>query len=379
MNYNKYCIELLAEMIAIRSFSQREEQMAKYVYNVLGNIGLDVQLQHIQGESFNVVANITNEIEQKSKIILGGHIDTVQPGYGWETDPFNMYEDDNHIYGLGSCDMKGGLAAQITVIKKLIDEGRITHSDIAFIGLADEERHSLGANSFIREFSNFVQEGVVIFAEPHFDHIVIGATGKLLLDLTVYGSRGHAATPESGVNAIDCMNDFLSNVRRKYEPLYFNKDIGSFNVLSIRGGKEEYSLEIPDSCFAIMNKQISVGENVDGFIKGLDDLYIEKVNKGTLLMKKSPPYYPAYLVNKDNQYLKGLVNVMTDYNSVEPELIINNSVSDGNLITTEIGIPTLLWGPKGNNYHRSNEYVDKSSLFSYIEMLEKYLLHSINY
>lgn len=73
--------------------------------------------------------------------------------------------------------------------------------------LCDEERHSIGAIEYVN-WTQEHQEQIAdfgIFAEPHYDHIVVGATGKALFRIEVIGSTCHGATPENGINAVSCM------------------------------------------------------------------------------------------------------------------------------------------------------------------------------
>lgn len=71
--------------------------------------------------------------------------------------------------------------------------------------------------------------------------------------------------------------------------------------------------------------------------------------------------------------MKNLLNIIHNNNNIVPELKINQSVSDGNILFTELSIPTVLYGPQGVNYHKENEYVLKDTMLSYMEILEKYI------
>lgn len=375
MDYNKYCIDLLRKLVSIPSESQNEEKIANFLCSWLENMGMKVKLQYISGESYNVIANVrgNKNSEQEKKLILGGHIDTVSANEQWKTDPFRLEEDGNFLYGLGAGDMKGGLAAQITVLKKLFDSNLDFAGEIEFIGLADEERHSIGANEYVNAKGDEKPADFAIFAEPHYDNIVIGSTGKVLLKLGVQGLSGHAATPESGINAIDCMASFISFLNKIYLPLYQKGKVGSLSVLRIFSKYEGYSLKIPDECTAYLNKQISIEENVDDFIRDIKNLFNKYVGKGVLEVTKEIPYYPSYQINNEISYLKNLLNLLRDDFSIKPDLKINQSVSDGNILFSKLSIPTILFGPKGVNYHKENEFVLKNTMFSYIEMLESFI------
>ena len=375
MYYSEYCISLLRKLISIPSESQNEENIANFLCSWLEDMGMKVKLQHISGKSCNVIASARGKRKEKQhkKLLLGGHIDTVSPNDRWRTDPYCLKEDGNFLYGLGTGDMKGGLAAQVTVLKKLFDSNLDFSGEIEFIGLADEERHSIGAHAYVKEKKAEYPADFAILAEPHYDNIVIGATGKALLNLDIRGITGHASIPESGINAIDCMALFINILNNEYTPLYKDNKAGSMCILRTFSKYEGYSLSIPEQCTSYLNKQLNSDENIDDFIKNIKDLYERHVGKGELTITKEIPFYSSYKINTDNAYFNNLLNIIYNNNNILPELKINRSVSDGNILFAELSIPTVLYGPQGVNYHKENEYVLKDTLLSYMGILEKYI------
>lgn len=375
MDYRAYCLDLLKKLVAIPSESQNEAAIAHFLYSLLEDMGMKARLQHISGKSYNVIAEIKGRRVQDhgKRLLLGGHIDTVSENNHWRTDPYCLTEEGDRLYGLGAGDMKGGLAAQITVLKKLLDSGLDFAGEIEFIGLADEERHSIGANFYVEEKKQDKSADFAIFAEPHYDNIVTGATGKILLKLEVQGKAGHASTPESGINAIDCMVKFLTVLNEIYMPMYYEGKAASFCVLQMASHYEGYSLNIPEECLVLLNKQLTVEERADIFIQKLKALYQEHVGKGIFTVTKEIPCYSSYQISHREEHLQRLLGVIHSQNCKEPELRINQSVSDGNVLYSELGIPTILFGPQGIDFHKENEYLLKSTLFSYMEILEKFI------
>lgn len=387
MTDRKFFMDILKQLVAIPSVSQNEEACAVFLTKFLKEeLGLDTVMHRVEGKSCNVTAALRG-IRGKGKgepdgrgrtLLLGGHLDTVSAGTGWSSDPLELKLEGDRVYGLGSADMKGGLAAQITVLKRLADEGADFKGQIELAALCDEERHSIGANAYAAEWKDRAAKGealpgFAIFGEPHYDNIVVGATGKMLLKLTVTGRAGHAANPETGVNAIDCMIRFLNGLRDKYDRLYREGDAASHCTLRIESRYEGYSLNIPEECSALLNKQLYVHENAEAFIEDLRGIYERTVGKGELTITREVPCYPSYQLDRENGELRRLLRLLDESYGFRPELRLNQSVSDGNILYHELDIPTVLFGPEGHNYHKPNEYMVLSSAYRYMDMLYDFI------
>lgn len=373
----KECIALLEKMVAIPSESQNEAQFAAFLEAYLRDVlGMESAVEPIEGKSCNVIGRWSNDAARR-KLILGGHIDTVSPAQGWEIDPYRLTRHGDELHGLGAADMKGGLAAQLTVLKRLRDEKRTLDAEIEFVGLADEERYSIGAHAYVRrvqEKNTLKESNLFLMGEPHFDNIVIGATGKILLSLEVQGKKGHAATPEKGINAIDCMARLLAAVKEKCMPLYAAGNCASYCCLKIESDYEGYSLTIPARCRCLLNKQLLPTESVDRFIGDLQRLYAEQVGEGELIVRREIPNYPAYQLSPEQKDIQKLTRHLKKYFTREPELRVNQSVSDGNILYNELGLPTILFGPQGIGFHTEKEYLKVSSLAEYMEELYTYII-----
>lgn len=119
------CLDLLRQLVAIPSESQNEEAHARFLADYLKDeLEMETQLQHVEGKSYNVTG-CWHPIKGKArrKLMLGGHLDTVSPTDLWETDPYRLVQQGDQLHGLGSGDMKGGLAAQLMVLKSLKEQG----------------------------------------------------------------------------------------------------------------------------------------------------------------------------------------------------------------------------------------------------------------
>ncbi len=366
--YRQYYMDTLSDLVGISSVSMHELAAAEYIRSRLEAIGCHAELDRLDEHSANVTARMRGR--GGAPILVGGHIDTVGVADGWTREPLKLTCEGDLAYGLGAGDMKGGIAALLTVLKLFSDTGEAPAGDVIFMGVADEERFSLGAEAFAAKGTD---AEYCVLAEPHYDEFVIGATGKTLLGLTVRGECGHAAKPETGVNAIENMTAFLFALDKKYRALYDGGGCGSHCVLHIWNEYPEYSLNIPDVCRALLNKQLLPDESEDAFIADVRGLFAEACPKCTLDMELRPPHYPSYVTDVNNAHFKRLERLAAATQGRPVRRRVNSAVSDANIIESRLGIPAVLFGPQGVNIHKANEHLVLSTAWGYMDTMYAFL------
>jgi len=156
-------------------------------------------------------------------VVFSTHVDTVPPF-------IPSSEDETHIYGRGSCDAKGIIAAQIAAAEKLRAAG--VYAGLLF--LVGEERDSLGAKVANQQAAGcrFLVNG-----EPTENRIAIASKGALRAEVTARGRMAHSAYPELGESAIDKLVEALRRLREM--PLPADPEVGpcTLNIGIIEGGR----------------------------------------------------------------------------------------------------------------------------------------------
>jgi acetylornithine deacetylase/succinyl-diaminopimelate desuccinylase family protein len=355
-----WCVEQLKRMIMVPSPTGEEEKISELIASLLNDIGFKVEYQWVENRRKNVIGRWKFD-DSSPTILVGGHIDTVRPACDWEKNPFVPIVENNRIFGLGACDMKGGIAALLTALRTLDERNRSFRGEIIFAGLVDEETFSKGARTFI---DSTINADMAFLAEPHFDEIIIGSFGKVLLEIQMEGKAAHASTPESGINAIVEAAKLIACLQE----LPLRKDdsmgTGSQCVLKIHGGSQEYSLSVPDRCCFELNRHLIPIEDTNVVI---NDLYrlVEKMKlEGLVTVKAKDPYYPPYAINDDERVVRLLQQAFREERLQEAKLSYGKSVSDANLLVKGKKIPTVLFGPHGGNIHSAGEYVFQDSLIT---------------
>ncbi len=223
-------IALTRQLVEIESTTYHEGRCGAFLYEYLSGLGYDVEKQKVEqteqkdtpgmGERFNVYATMPGTAP---KITLSTHFDTVPPYFG-------SSEDDEWVYGRGSCDAKGILAAQVCAAEKLQNGG----VPVGLLYVVGEERDSAGA-----KVANLDGRGsrFLINGEPTENRLALATKGALRVELRAIGKMAHSAYPELGESAIDKLVDVLHDLRAAELPVDGEIGPSTLNVGLISGGR----------------------------------------------------------------------------------------------------------------------------------------------
>jgi acetylornithine deacetylase len=215
-------ITLTRQLVDIESITGNEAAVGNYLYGELSRIGYQVRKMPVEDDRFNVYA--TSPEHSDPAVVFSTHMDTVPPF-------IPSSEDEGRIYGRGSCDAKGIIAAQIAAAERLRQHG--VHVGLLFV--VGEERDSLGAavaNQHAPASCRFLVNG-----EPTENHLALASKGTLRVEVTARGRMAHSAYPELGESAIDKLIAALGRLRAM--PLPSDPRIGpcTLNIGLIEGGR----------------------------------------------------------------------------------------------------------------------------------------------
>jgi len=190
--------KLTRQLIDIPSVTGDELAVGEFVSSYLQQLGYRVERQEVAPQRFNVIAT-TNAAP---RVVFSTHMDTVPPF-------IESREDEEFIYGRGSCDAKGNMAAQIFAAQRLRDEG--VH-EVGLLFTVDEELASLGAK-VANEHPLARECRYLINGEPTDSRLATGTKGSIRVVITTEGRAAHSAYPEAGESAIDKLLDILDDIR----------------------------------------------------------------------------------------------------------------------------------------------------------------------
>jgi acetylornithine deacetylase len=188
---------LTRDLVDIDSTTGREHDVAAWLVAYLRRLGYRVSEQRVGEGRFNVFA----ELDAAPRVVFSTHFDCVPPFVP-------SRQEGGVIFGRGSCDAKGILAAQVVAVERLRASGE---SRIAMLFVAGEERGSDGA----RGANDYAPDGVrfLINGEPTDNRLGIATRGVLRVKLQASGRAAHSSFPELGESAIDKLLDALMVLR----------------------------------------------------------------------------------------------------------------------------------------------------------------------
>jgi len=209
--------------VDIESTTGAEARAAEYLYGYLAALaartGGTAERMPVTPQRFNVLATWGTPV-----VTMSTHIDTVPPF-------FASREDDEFIWGRGSCDAKGIIAAMVAAAERLLSAG-IRNFGLLFV--VGEEKDSMGAIAAAK-----VNRGskYLINGEPTENLLALGSKGALRFELVAHGRLAHSAYPELGESAIEKLLNVLEDVRKI--PLPRDELLGksTLNIGTIAGGR----------------------------------------------------------------------------------------------------------------------------------------------
>lgn len=354
--------DLLQKLISIPSYVDdinNEIELGNYIYNFLKSISnLTVIKEFVDKKRFNVLAYTNKDFTT----LFAGHMDTVGIGKNAMSN-LKSKIIGNKLYGRGSMDTKGGVAALLVAIKE-----SKTLNNCGFLFYCGEEYDFVGMKSFLNShIKNSIKMGVVI--EPTNLLLWNAHRGLVEIQYKIKGLTGHASNSALGINAnlffvegITWLQDFLLQFK--------SKELGSstLNVSSMNGGlligkkKDDVLLGrqgnvIPDYCeFTIEVRTAHPRLNASLIVKKLESFFKKKKitildtfikhNLGALITDiKYTKQYEKFIPSKV-KYLDGS----------------KRGYGDGQMLADKFKIPVFYLGPAGEYPHGDNEYVEIKSL-----------------
>jgi succinyl-diaminopimelate desuccinylase len=256
-------VELLRELVRIDTTNPpgNEVAAARMLASWLDRRRIECRIDEFEPGRANLFAEIC-AIRPGRSMMLNAHLDVVPSGKGWSRDPFSADLVDGVIWGRGTADSKGSLAAMAAALARLAGDRASFSGSVQLTAVADEEANSRGAKHLVQEGH---RPDAVVVGEPTDLRLMTAHKGSLRPIVEVIGRSSHAALPQYGLNAVEGVAKLLSDLdalrgrmAKRAHPLVGDPTI--VPVL-IQGG--EAPNMVPRSCRVTFDRRLVPGETED--------------------------------------------------------------------------------------------------------------------
>lgn len=360
----KEIIDLLARLVKVPShpgIPRQEEAVVQELKTFLKAYKIDPVITEVKEGRPNLIATIAGSLPGPH-LLFCGHTDTVPPNIQSSTDPFSATEKNGRLYGRGTVDMKGAVAAMAGALVSLASSGELKSGKVTLAAVIDEEMESLGAEALI--LSGFRADAAVV-GEPTSNQICIGHKGLEWVQIDFEGRAAHGGTPEAGVNAISAAAHFISLVEKQLVPELKKRHdpiLGppAINMGTITGGDQPST--VAAHCSLKLDRRWVTTETIDQVFKDLESLLykvrearpglkakISRVPGGMATMVHGP-----FIIDQNHSIVQAAKKALEDFDKESP-LTVFRAWTDGALLSREGNIPTIIWGPGELDYAHSPE------------------------
>jgi acetylornithine deacetylase len=368
-----YVQETLARLVRTNSINPAfapdapgEGPLADWVAGELERLGCTTTRREPRPGRVSVVGRLPGASGGPS-LMLYAHLDTV--GVEGMADPWSGEVKDGRLFGRGSYDMKGGLAACLAAIKSLRDSGLRLQGDLVVCAVADEETESLGMIDILTA----VHTDAAIVTEPTELEVCIAHKGFCWLEVETRGRAAHGSRYLEGIDANLRMGRFLAELDRleralRAQPPHPLLGTPSLHAAVLRGGTGLSTYAA--SCVLQIERRMVPGETPDGVMAEVEaiiallrsaDATFEAVAR--LLLAR-----PSFEAASESAVARAVLAAAVDCRERTPSVIGASYWMDAALIA-EAGIETVVIGPAGTGAHAAVEWVDLESVVALAEIL----------
>jgi putative selenium metabolism hydrolase len=365
-------ISFTQDLVRLPSPSGHEGQVAARLSEEMQRVGFsEVHTDHIG----NVIGRIGDE--PGTKIMFEGHMDTVDAGdpAKWAYSPYGAQIVDGVLYGRGTTDMKGALAAMVYGAKALIDSGVELHGSLYVVGVVQEEPCEGVALGMLMEQES-LRPDLVLIGEATSLQIARGQRGRLELKVTTHGKSCHASAPERGRNAIYEAARALVGIELMASQMETDPFLGKASITVTEIESSAFSRNaIPDHCVMYVDRRLTSGETEAKATAQLRNLINREGVDATVEVTEyqthsytgyeyhARQYFPCWTTPDNSPWIRRLASAIERELGYRPKIGRWDFSTDGVYSAGVAGIPTAGFGPGDEKYaHTVEEQVNVARL-----------------
>ena len=375
LNRQNQTVDFLSKLVSYPTISHTPTtEIAAYIAEYFQSLGFLVEhfKSSYQAKQSNVVCSIGPK--GTKGLVLSGHMDVVPTaGQGWDSDPFKLVERNNKLYGRGSVDMKGFIAAAMEALKifKVSDYKK----ELILIWTYDEEVGCLGSK-LLSENLELLQRPLpekCLIGEPTELNMICKHNGIISLDINLKGKSAHSSQPSWGINTIsdaakiiNVIEQFAKDQKEKIDDLLAQDHEDAYttiNIAAISGGIA-YNV-IPEKCIIRVSIRPIPGIKIYDLIQDLENRIM-----GTSILSKIEidvlSKVPSMGTGQGTELEKELCEHAKSASSSAVAY-----ATDGSHLQL-MGMKPIIFGPGSiNQAHKPNEFIDMKTLLDFVPILQR--------
>jgi len=367
-------LELTKQLISQVSITPDDADCQKIIAERLEAIGFNIEWLSF-GEVTNLWATIGTA---KPLFVFAGHTDVVPTGpeENWRFPPFTPTIDNGKLYGRGTADMKGSVAAMVTACERFYKKHNSIEGTVGFLITSDEEGPAINGTVKVIEHlsNNDIKIDWCLVGEPSStnqmgDVVKNGRRGSLGAELKVKGKQGHVAYPHLAKNPIhafaaamkELTNTTWDNGNDHFPPT-------TFQISNINGGTGATNV-IPVDLDVVFNFRFSTETTAEELQQKVESLLNEYDFEYDLkwILSGHP------FLTSEGKLLDAASAAIKKVVGIETELSTAGGTSDGRFIAPT-GAQVLELGPLNATIHQVDEHVDIKELEQLSEVYEQILV-----
>ena len=291
-------------------------------------------------------------------LIVNGHLDVVPvKESAWSTDPFDPQVSDGRLYGRGTADMKGGIAAAICALDTLKEAGVEPGCDIIFHLVADEERGGTWGTKVLLD-EGLIRGDACLIPEPTDMQLCIAERGLLQALISVEGRPGHGSRPREGVSAIEHAAQLVlalhaADYGDEEHPLLGQP---TANVGTISGGSTFNT--VAEACVIGLDRRVLPGATQESTEKAIRHLIEAAGVEGLRYRFDVDTFGEASEMPHDDPWVQAVGDAVARATGARPETIGMSFTTDARFVRNQAGIPAVVCGPGAvEQAHGNDEFV----------------------
>jgi len=346
-----------------------EHRVTDYLERCFQELAVPYERRPVAPLRDNIVARYESPGARQT-ILLEVHQDTV-PVDGMVIDPFGGEVRDGRLYGRGSCDVKGGMAAMLTAFARLAREKRTGAANVILACTVDEEHTFYGVQVLMREG---VRADMAVVAEPTRLQIVDAHKGVVRWKVRTEGRACHSSRPDQGVNAVYRMGHVLPVIEQYAEQLIRTTTHPRLGPLTLSVGRIEGGVSVntvPDGCVIEIDRRLLPGEDPQAaWMDFRDDL----LAKSAVPVICDPIWLACPALDSDLAApVRERLGAAIDAVEGRHEVLAVPFGTDASSIA-EAGIPAVVFGPGDiAQAHTKDEWVELDQIDRAAEILYRFL------